>query len=311
MIEERKGEIKMNKKVNIHGIPMDLGVDIRGVDMGPSAMHIAGIGVALKKMGYYVEEQQGFSESRMNLGKDDSRAKYAKEINDVCEKLFQKAVEYKEKNSIPIFVGGDHSIAMGTVSGISHYFQQQKKQLGLIWFDAHGDMNTPDISLSGNVHGMPLAALLHQEKESFSEVASRCQIQPKNVSIVGVRDLDSQEQKALINSGVGIFSMKAIDNLGMAEVTRQAIKRAMDGTSGFHLSFDIDGLDPSIAPGVSTPVPGGVNFREAHLFMELLWDSKGLQSMDIVELNPIRDKKNITAEVMVKLVESALGKSII
>ena len=301
----------MDKKINIHGIPMDLGLDIRGVDMGPSALHIAGIGTALKKMGYHVEEQQGFSESRMNLPKDSSGAKYAKEINDVCEKLFQKAIEYKENNSIPIFLGGDHSIAMGTVAGVSHFFQQKKKHLGLIWFDAHGDMNTPDISLSGNVHGMPLAALLHQGKEVFSEVASRCCIQPKNVSIVGVRDLDSQEQKALLDSGVNIFSMKAIDNLGMAEVTRQAIERAMSGTSGFHLSFDIDGLDPSVAPGVSTPVPGGVDFREAHLFMELLADSRGLQSMDIVELNPIRDIKNTTAEVMVKLVESALGKSII
>jgi arginase len=292
-------------KTEIYGVPMDLGGNLRGTDMGPAALRIAGLKEALLELGHEVVEFKSVkTPERIALDPGSLNAKFAEEIEAVCRELSSLAYASKEKGVLPIFVGGDHSLAKGTISGVSEFFKKHKKDLGVIWFDAHADMNTPDTSPSGNVHGMPLAQLLGLD-------GSKPMLDPSKVCLVGIRDLDSKEREAVVRSGVHTFSMREIDSLGMGEVTKRALELAGKNTSGIHLSFDIDGLDPDIAPGVGTPVRGGVNFREAHLFMEMISDSKLLSSMDIVELNPIRDHKNETALTMVHLVESLFGKAIV
>ena len=298
------------KLIQVCSVPLDLGIDLRGVDMGPSAIHIAGIREALEELGYEVREFEEESiRNRLSLPVEKGKARYLKQINSACSSLFQKAKQYKSEGGTPIFLGGDHSIAMGTVSGISNFYHEKKQSIGLVWFDAHADMNTPESSLSGNVHGMPLAALLGKSLgASFSPIAESSNLSPDKVCLVGVRDLDAKERSFVRSSGIHVFTMKDIDILGMARVTRQVLKITTKDTAGFHLSFDIDGLDSDIAPGVGTPVRGGVNFREAHTFMELLFESQKLLSMDVVELNPIKDIRNMTAELVVGLVRSVFGK---
>ena len=303
----------MKKKlIQICSVPLDLGIHLRGVDMGPSAIYIAGISQALEELGFEVKGfEEDSVENRWNIRVEEEKAMYLPQINSACASLFEKAKQYKSEGGTPIFLGGDHSIAMGTVSGVSSFYQEKKESVGLIWFDAHADMNTPESSISGNVHGMPLAALLGKSLgSSFSPVAAKSNLSPDKVCLVGVRDLDKKERELVKQSGIHVFSMKDIDILGMAEVTKQVIEISTKDTAGFHLSFDIDGLDADIAPGVGTPVQGGVNFREAHTFMELLYESKKLLSMDIVELNPIKDVRNMTAELVVGLVRSLFGKEV-
>ena len=301
----------MQNQIEIYGIPMDLGVDLRGVDMGPSALRIAGLAESLSKLGHKIVDKGDLNvTSRTSLKTDDSPSRYIHQIAEVCEKLFQTAFVAKQKQKTPIFIGGDHSIAMGTVAGVSHYFRQQKKDISVFWFDAHADMNTPDSSPSGNVHGMPLAALLGDGAKEFLYITKRGELKAENIHLIGIRDLDSKEREYLSNSGINVYSMQEIDTLGMAKVTQKALGTAKKNTAGIHLSFDIDGLDPDFAPGVSTPVRGGVTFREAHLFMEMIAESKSLVAMDMVELNPIRDSKNTTAEAVAYLIESAFGRTI-
>lgn len=299
--------------IELYGVPMDLGANLRGVDMGPSALRIAGIEQALAALGYEVTDNDEIEiRSRVNLPAEDPDARYSKAIARTCNRLHDVAVAAKERGAVPVFLGGDHSIAMGTVAGVASHYRARGERLGLIWFDAHTDMNTPSTSPSGNVHGMPLAALLGQGRPELVEIGGEGpKVDVANVVIIGARDVDRRERELVAESGVKVFSMKEIDQLGMAEVTRRAIEIASDGTAGFHLSFDIDGLDPEVAPGVGTPVRGGINYREAHLFMELVADSKSMVSMDVVELNPIRDQGNRTADTVVHLVQSVFGRRII
>ncbi|MEE9392912.1 MAG: arginase [Planctomycetota bacterium] len=303
----------MHETIELHGIPMDLGANLRGVDMGPTALRIAGLERALEAIGYTVIDRDEVSiPSRAQLPRAGGSAKYLDEIVVACERLCVVAQDAMERKVIPIFMGGDHSLAVGTISGVSSYFRERKEKLGVIWFDAHADMNTPDSSPSGNVHGMPLAALLGIGPSTLCEIGGfREKFAVENTVVVGARDVDENERKLVAKSGVKVFSMKEIDQLGMAEVTRRSLEIAGKGTSRIHLSFDIDGLDPSVAPGVGTPVRGGINFREAHLFMELLADSGKICSLDVVELNPVRDDKNCTAEAVIHLLQSLFGRSIL
>ncbi|MFT7620736.1 MAG: arginase, partial [Planctomycetota bacterium] len=222
------------------------------------------------------------------------------------------AKDAKDRGSLPVFLGGDHSIAAGTIAGVASHFKAKNEKLGLIWFDAHTDMNTPATSPSGNVHGMPLASLLGYGSEALNAVGGdEPAIDASNVYVIGARDVDENEKKMVVKSGINVFSMKEVDSLGMAEVSRLAIEGASKGTAGIHLSFDIDGLDPMVAPGVGTPVRGGINFREAHLLMELISDSQLLTSVDIVELNPVEDVRNQTADAVVHLMQSVFGRRIL
>ena len=302
-----------DKVIEIHGVPMDLGANLRGVDMGPSALRIAGLQQALRSLGHQVSDHDEMHvPSRVALPPDESRAKYEDEIVRVCERLCEAGAAAVRRGSIPIFLGGDHSIAAGTIAGTSSAFKEQGKRLGLVWFDAHTDMNTPDTSPSGNVHGMPLSALLGYGSEAMTAIGGlspKCD--PKNVVVIGARDVDDREKEMVQRAGIKVFSMTEIDTLGIAEVTRQALAIANDGTDGFHLSFDIDGLDPAMAPGVGTPVRGGVTFREAHLMLELIAASERMMAMDVVELNPVLDDRNRTAETVVHLIQSAFGRTIL
>lgn len=300
-------------QVEIFGVAMDLGANLRGVDMGPSALRIAGIGSKIAALGHKVVDRGEVDlRSRVSLPNDESSAKYIDEIVEVCERLHDVAKDAKDRGSLPVFLGGDHSIAAGTVAGIASHFREKNDKLGVIWFDAHTDMNTPATSPSGNVHGMPLASLLGYGSEALNAVGGDAPaVDPKNVYVIGARDVDDSEKEMVVKSGVNVFSMTEVDRLGMAEVSRRAIEGASKGTAGIHLSFDIDGLDPQVAPGVGTPVRGGISFREAHLLMELIADSRLLTSVDIVELNPVLDVRNETAEAVVHLMQSVFGRRIL
>ena len=213
---------------------------------------------------------------------------------------------------MPVVLGGDHSIAMGTIAGVARHFRERDERVGLIWFDAHGDMNTPETSPSGNIHGMPLAVSLGLGEKSLVELAGEPpMVEGARASVVGLRDVDPAERENLRESGIGTFTMRDIDERGMRTVMEEAIKRATTGTAGIHVSFDLDGIDPDFAPGVGTPSPGGLSYREAHLAMEMLADTGRVLSAELVEVNPILDTQNGTARLGVELLASLLGKKIL
>jgi arginase len=292
---------------------MDLGGGRRGVDMGPSAFRIAGAAEKLRRLGLEVDDRGNvpvpLPEAREPR---DPRARFLPEIARACGRLKARVERILDDGAFPLVVGGDHSIAVGTVAAISSWHARRGERVGLIWFDAHGDMNTPDTSPSGNVHGMPCAAIVGFGAPELVELGERVpMVDPGRTAIVGVRDLDVSEREVIRASGVRVFTMRDVDMIGMAEVMQRAIAVATDGTAGFHLSFDLDGTDPSLAPGVGTPVRGGTDFRESHLVMELAAETGKLLGLEMTEINPILDEKNRTAEVAVDLVLSAMGKRIL
>jgi arginase len=303
----------MSQKIRIIGVPMDLGASRRGVDMGPSALRVAGLQARIKHLGHQVEDIGNIivkQPEEMPVG--EKRSKYVDEIADACKTLGHAVQKSLEEGYLPLVLGGDHSIAAGSTSGVAAHFRKEKKQIGCIWLDAHSDMNTPESSPSGNVHGMPLAAILgYGVPELHDLYGYKPKIEPQNVVLVGVRDLDSHEKKLIKKLGVKTFTMRDIDERGMREVMADALKYAMDDTEGVSVSLDMDFLDPSDAPGVGTPVRGGVTYREAHLAMEMIADSEAMVSMEIVEINPIIDEHNRTALLGVELALSALGKKIL
>lgn len=303
----------MTRNIDLFGVPMDLGAARRGVDMGPSAIRIANIVARLTRLGHHVTDRGNIEVAAMetsDLG--PGNAKFATQILDCCERLAAKVAATISEGRFPLVLGGDHSIAVGTVTGISQVYRQHGERIGLIWFDAHGDMNTPDTSPSGNIHGMPLAMLLGFGPQEFTHLGGFCpKVAPENTVLIGIRSLDQGEREKLRNTGIHVFTMKEVDRLGMAEVVDQAIEYACRGTAGLHLSVDLDGLDPLVAPGVGTPERGGINYREAHLMMELIADSNRLLGLEIVELNAVLDSGNATAELAVNLAESALGLRIL
>jgi len=303
----------MSQKVRIIGVPMDLGQSRRGVDMGPSALRGAGLQARIKQLGNQVEDIGNLEVKQpeeMQIG--EKRAKYLQEIAETCKDLATNVEKSLGEGFLPLVLGGDHSIAAGVAAGVSAFFRKDKKQIGYLWLDAHGDMNTPDSSPSGNVHGMPLAAIMgYGAPELVDLLGFKPKAEPGNIVIVGARDLDAQERKIVKKSGVHVFTMRDIDERGMREVMSDALKYCLDDTAGIAVSLDMDFVDPSDAPGVGTPVRGGVTYREAHLAMEMIADSEAMVSLEIVEINPIIDEHNRTALLGVELVLSALGKKIL
>jgi arginase len=303
----------MAQKVRIIGVPMDLGQSRRGVDMGPSALRGAGLQPSIKKLGLQVEDIGNLSVKQpeeMPIG--EKRAKYMQEIAETCGDVAAAAEKALSEGFLPLVLGGDHSIAAGVAAGVANFFRKDKKQIGYLWLDAHGDMNTPESSPSGNVHGMPLAAIMgYGAPELVDLLGFKPKAEPGNIVIVGARDLDAQERKIVKKSGIHVFTMRDIDERGMREVMADALKYAMDDTAGIAVSLDMDFVDPSDAPGVGTPVRGGVTYREAHLAMEMIADTESMVSLEVVEINPILDEHNRTALLGVELVLSGLGQKIL
>src|SRR6266446_4304377 len=268
----------------IIGVPMDLGQSRRGVDMGPSALRGAGLQAAIKKLGVQVEDIGNLSVKQpeeMPIG--EKRAKYLQEIAETCGDIAAAVEKSFAVGFLPLVLGGDHSIAVGVAAGVANHFRKDKKQIGYLWLDAHGDMNTPESSPSGNVHGMPLAAIMgYGAPELVDLLGFKPKAEPSNIVIVGARDLDAQERKIVKKSGVHVFTMRDIDERGMRDVMSEALKYAMDDTAGIAVSLDMDFVDPADAPGVGTPVRGGVTYREAHLAMEMIADTESMVSLEVV-----------------------------
>jgi arginase len=295
------------------GAPLDLGSHRRGVDMGPSALRVANLNSRLAALGYAVDDLGNVPvRQREATPEGPSGAKYLAQIAATCERLGQMVYEALQHGQSPLVLGGDHSIAAGTVAGVSRFFHDRHQKLGLIWVDAHADMNTPHSSPSGNVHGMPLACCIgHGPPELTGILGFSPKVDPATVALVGIRDIDSLERNHVRDSGIHAYTMRDIDERGLRSVMADAIAAATNGTAGFHLSLDLDYVDPSHAPGVGTPVRGGATYREAHLAMEMINDSGAMVSMEAVEVNPVLDEANRTADLAVELILSAMGKKIL
>lgn len=300
--------------MNIHllGVPMDLGQGRRGVDMGPSAIRIAGATEKLRLLGHTIVDEGDIQVKNPELQKvKNPKLKYLSEIVRACTILSGKVEKILEGGSFPLVLGGDHSIAIGTIAGVSNYCKKKNKKLGVIWVDAHGDMNTDQSSPSGNIHGMPLAASIGLGAIELTSVGGDFQkVESKNVVMIAIRDLDEGEKIAIKKNGINIFTMEDIDKHGMAVIITKALRKLKD-VDFIHVSFDLDATDPSICPGVGTPVKGGLDYREAHLIMETLSESQRMNSLEIVEANPILDNHNQSAEFAVELMQSGFGKKII
>lgn len=299
--------------IHLIGVSLDLGGNRRGVDMGPSAFRIAGLAERLTSLGITIVDEGDLVAPIPEVKSyGDPKKKYIREIAKVCERLYKTSLAALEKSGLPLVVGGDHSLAAGSVAATAEFVKRENKPLGLIWVDAHGDINTPSSSDSGNVHGMPLASLLGPEPAELSRIGGFSpKVSPEHTVLIGIRNLDTREKDILRASGAHVFTMKEIDRCGIASVVEQALAIAGNGTAGLHVSFDLDVCDPTIAPGVGTPVKGGLNYREAHMVMEMIADSGLLRALDLVEVNPILDDRNTTAILATELASSALGQKIL
>jgi arginase len=313
---EHIGDMRQSH-IAIIGAPMDLGAGRRGVDMGPSAVRLAGLNEKLAALGYAVEDLGNvLVDQPESLPEGPTHARYLPQIAHTCSRLAALVEKAAGDGKVPLVLGGDHSIAIGTVAGMSRHFRKRDRKLGLIWIDAHADMNTPESSPSGNIHGMPLACCMGLGPPELTQMSGYSPaVEPASVAILGLRSVDEIERFNVRETGVHAFTMRDIDERGMHAVIEDAIRFATHDThgaiGGFHLSFDMDAVDPSDAPGVGTPVRGGITYREAHLAMELVCDSGLMASMEVVEVNPVIDEANRTALLAVELVMSALGKRIL
>jgi len=299
--------------IEMIGLPLDLGANRRGVDMGTSAIRIAGIADALSRIGHNVNDAGDLNvvvPEVMDI--ENPKLKYLPEITKSVTLLADVVTAILERGNFPLVLGGDHSIAIGTIGGIARHLHKQKKKLGVIWIDAHGDMNTDKTSLSGNIHGMSFAAVLGNGCPDIVNVGGNFpKVQPENAVLAGARNLDPKERQLILESGITVYSMEDIDRRGIYDVMSDAVHIATKNTDFPHISLDVDALDPLEAPGVGAPVRGGLTYREAHTAMEIIAGCKKLGSIEVVEVNPILDVRNKTAEVSAELVESALGKRII
>jgi arginase len=302
------------RRIRVIGVPLDLGQSRRGVDMGPSAVRVAGLEARLEALGHTVEDAGNVAVAIAETKNEgDPNAKYLKEITQTCSKAADLVIKSLEAGFTPLVLGGDHSVAVGTVSGVSEFYRRQHKKIGLIWIDAHTDINTPGTSPSGNVHGMPLAAIIGLGPEPLGNIFDYSpKVAPENTCIIGVRDIDKAEMDNIRRSGISeVYTMRDIDERGMRTIMEEALRVAGRGTAGYHVSLDMDWIDPEDAPGVGTPVRGGATYREAHLAMEILADHGRMLSMEVVEVNPVIDEHNRTADLAVELVSSAFGKKIL
>jgi arginase len=299
--------------IAVIGVPLDLGAGRRGVDMGPSAIRVAGLNGKLAALGYEVEDWGNIPvEQPESQPAGQPRARYLPQIAHACRLLARTVEKACKQGKVPLVLGGDHSVAVGTVSGVSRALRAKRQSLGLIWIDAHADMNTPETSPSGNVHGMPLACCIGQGPPELTRLYGYApKVDPAHAVLVGVREVDQLEKPHVRKSGVRAFTMRDIDERGLPDIMKEAIRIASEGTAGFHVSLDMDAVDPYEAPGVGTAVRGGITYREAHLAMELICDARRMTSMEVVEVNPVIDQANRTAMLAVELVMSALGKRIL
>jgi len=302
-----------HSRIAIIGAPLDLGQGRRGVDMGPSALRVANLNARLQSLGYDVEDLGNIPVEQAEAAPAvDRHAKFLPQIAAACEELAARVHHAMQLGSVPVVLGGDHSVAIGTVSGVSRHFRERNQRVGLIWLDAHADMNTPETSPSGNIHGMPLACLLGMGPQPLTALAGfQPKVDPANTVIVGLREVDLTERPHVRESGVHAYTMRDIDERGLRAVMEEAIRAASEGTVGFHCSLDMDFVDPKDAPGVGTAVRGGATYREAHLAMEMICDSRRMTSMEAVEVNPVLDEANRTADLAVELIMSGLGKRIL
>ena len=301
------------KRIRVIGVPLDLGQSRRGVDMGPSAVRVAGLEARLEAIGHIVEDAGNIAVAIPEQKKEGHpSAKYIKEITATCTKHAELVLKTLEAGKIPLVLGGDHSVAAGTMAGVAEFYRRQEQKAGLIWIDAHSDMNTPETSPSGNVHGMPLAAIMGLGPAELGNIFGFSpKIAPENCVIVGVRDIDAAEKENIRRAGIEVFTMRDIDERGMRVVMEEALRMAGRGTAGYHVSLDMDWIDPEDAPGVGTPVRGGATYREAHLAMEIIADHGRMTSFEIVEVNPVIDEHNQTADLACELANSVFGKKIL
>jgi arginase len=299
--------------IQIIGVPVDLGAGRRGVDMGPSAIRVADLQARLEALGHKVEDTGDLDvriPETQQVG--EGKLRYKEPILAMCDALRLQVDSALERGRLPLVLGGDHSIAIGSVAGTAGHFAKEGHTLGMLWFDAHGDANTPDTTPSGNIHGMSLAVALGYGDRDLVSLGDRVpKIQPRNTALIGIRDVDPGERETLKRLGVTVYTMRDIDERGMRDVVDEATHIASDGTAGIHLSFDMDVVDPEDAPGTGTPVWGGITYREAHLAMELLADRGQIVAIDIVEVNPVLDTQNMTGILAAELAQSLLGKRIL
>ncbi len=298
--------------IAILGVPLDLGASRRGVEMGPSAVRLARIAPRLEALGHTVTDTGDVPVPTRETLRAGHGMEFLPTITEVCRDVAKRTAAAARSGNIPLVLGGDHSLAAGSVAGVATAFAERGDRLGLIWLDAHADVNTPESSLSGNIHGMPLAHLLgHGDRTLASLAAPSPAMRPEHTVIIGARDLDPAERVHVREYGIAIFTMRDIDERGMRGVLSEAIARVSDGTDGIYVSLDLDFVDPQEAPGVGTPVRGGATFREAHLAMETLWDTGRLAGVDLVEVNPVLDRVNHTADLAVGLMASVFGQRIL
>lgn len=296
----------MTRTVKVIGAPMDLGQSRRGVDMGPSALRYAGLNQRLRRLGWTIEDGGNIETPVRDTLPPEGGITYLPSVASVCRLIYDIGRQAVTAGSLPIFIGGDHSIAVGTIGGVTH-----SEPCGVLWIDAHGDFNTPETSPSGNLHGMPLAALMGLGAPELVNLGRPGpKLNASQVILIGIRDLDPQERDLIKQSGVVVYTMREIDERGIATVAREALER-LEQFSQIHVSLDMDSLDPAAAPGVGTPVPGGLTYREAHLLMEIIADCACVGSVDVVEINPILDNRNQTAKIAMELLASLLGQSIL
>lgn len=299
----------MNKQISVIGVPMDLGAGRRGVDMGPSAIRYANLKEKLEQIGMDVEDVGNLHvPTPESYPSGNDKLKYLREVSRVNEQLANTVSGIVVRGRFPLVLGGDHSIAIGTIAGASRHLHK----MGVIWFDAHGDLNTAETSPTGNIHGMPLAASLGEGHPVLTGCGGPgAKVSPEHVVLIGVRSLDDGEKVIIREKGITVYTMHEIDRLGMAKVMEQALNIVTAGTDGVHLSLDLDAIDPNEAPGVGTPVPGGLTYRESHLAMEMLAKADVLTSAEFVEVNPILDMENKTAKTAVALIGSAFGERVL
>jgi arginase len=302
----------MNRRIEIIGCPIDMGAGRRGVDMGPSALRIADLATRLERLGHDVRDRGDIDvmiPETQEIGQ--SRLRYKQPILATCAQLMRDVERSLGDGFVPVVLGGDHSLSIGSVAGSSRHFAARNEAVGLIWFDAHGDANTPDTTPSGNIHGMSLAVSLGLGDPDLVKLGDHApKVGPRNAALIGVRDLDPGEREVLKRVGCTVYTMREIDERGMRNVVEEAVRIVSDGTAAVHVSLDLDVIDPEDAPGTGTPVPGGITFREAHLAMEMIHDQARLAAIDVVELNPVLDHRNATGILAAELVQSLLGKRI-
>ncbi len=302
------------RRIRILGVPLDMGASRRGVDMGPSALRVAGLQARLQALGHEVSDAGDIHvEVAETRARGEQNAHYLAEIAETCAHAGKVVLQALRDGMTPLVLGGDHSLAAGTISGVAEFYRRRKQKIGLIWMDAHPDFNTPETSPSGNVHGMPLAALVGLGPEPLAKLfGHEPKVSPENVALIGIRDIDAAERDNLRRVGLThVYTMRDIDERGMRAVMEEALQAACNGTAGYHVSLDMDWIDPEDAPGVGTPVRGGATYREAHLAMEILADNGRSLGLEIVEVNPVIDEHNRTAELAVELACSAFGKKIL